>query len=444
MPEEEQKIDAVTKGDYVRKPGKGRMVSLNEIVGMPTPSFEDVNALNQLVWSNAASFIGSTGYDLIRTTDCTANAVAAFGDEIGALRCRVFGTIAGIAPEDPEASKPENQSELAKWLQKGLKLAWGMATLQKRWVWSFVEGLLFWQIRWHHVPGFGLAPDFRWGERRKVGAGGYLRLHADHEHIVVVERQETYPGFPQHKAEILSPLDWIIFKPGTSPNPDGDSELAIRFYRHAKLYQEGDKNGAVFAKSMTLPILMFNWVADRLKLTTLAEKNEAIADSIDWTTITEMLLLGNDGRKTIADLLVYPTDGAKYLLDRETRIEGRSTKAMQNTVLLTDTRATGPTGSSYQARDTANSPKLVGADVFANCVTIYVLTAMALRNEMMFPGSVPRLKDGELPPRVQMMMPENIGDDTNPSKTSMPVVDPNKRPMPEGNAPKENDSDEVK
>lgn len=440
----DQSLAPIEKGQYIRKPRGVRMVMPNEVVGMPAPSFEDINALNQLAWTNAASYIGSTGYDLIRTTDCTANAVGTYGDEIGALRLRVFGTKAGVDPEDPEAGKPENQSELAKWMQRGLKLAWGMAALQKRWVWSFVEGVLFWQIRWHHVPGWGLAPDVRWGERRKVGAGGYLRLHPDHEHIVVVERQQNFPGFAEEPARILSPLDWMIFKPGTSPNPEGDSELAIRFYRHAKLYQEGDKNGAVFAKSMTLPILMFQWIADKVKIGQLATRNEEIANAIDWTAMTEMLLLGEDGKKTVADLLVYPTDGAQYLLDRETRIEGRSTKALQNTVMLTDTRATGPSGSSYQARDTANKPTLVAADVFANAVTIYLLTSMVIRNEMMFPGSVPRLMEGELPPRAQMVMPENEGEDTNPSKTSMPVVDPNKRPIPEGNSKKGEDSDEVK
>ena len=73
MAEDQQVLDPVESGQYVQKPTGVRQTKVNEIIGMPTPSFEDINALNQLAWTNAATFIGSTGYDLIRTTDCTAN-----------------------------------------------------------------------------------------------------------------------------------------------------------------------------------------------------------------------------------------------------------------------------------------------------------------------------------------------------------------------------------
>ncbi len=156
----------------------------------------------------------------------------------------------------------------------------------------------------------------------------------------------------------------------------------------------------------------------------------------------EVLVLSD--KQTVVDLLKYPTDGADYLLQRETRLESRAMKRFMNTALLADTRATGPTGSSKEARTTANSPVINFANFLAESVTCYVNPMIDERNAGMLGIPIPERKEGELEVRAQYVFPGELPSDTNPTRESAAdVVPEEKRPDPEGTGTKDKDSDEV-
>lgn len=419
--------------------GRRRKLRRNQGVGIPAPTWVGSDGRQPWQWGNEATRIGKNGFLKMRTNDAVAGAVNHFGDEIGKLKMFAYAPKAGIDPSSPEARLPINQSDRAKWFQKMYDHARGVASFQKQSPWSLIEDVLFWQIRYHYVENLGVAPDLRWGERRKVDAGGHLRLHPDHENVIL----ERYQGGPAGEVEemVFSLKDWVLLKPGSSANPEGDGFLALRMHRIATLYEEGDYNGAIFAKSMTIPTRILKWVSDLINATDTRSRQEGEADAIDWQEAMEMLVL-ND-KQTIVDIIKYPTNGAEYLLKRETRLESRATKALQNTALMADTRATGPTGSSKEARTTANSPTVTFTNFLGEAVTCYLNPALVETNTMMG-FEPPPIKEGETEVRCQFVYPGELPSDTNPTKDSAADrVPEEKRPDPEGNSEKEKDSDEV-
>ena len=443
------KVSAATTGisgmPLVKSPfgfptGRKRRLGTNQVRGIQAPGFTGIDSRFPWDWANVASRIGVNGYLRMRASDAVAPAAEMLGDELGKLKLFAFAPQVGIDINSPEARLPENQSERAKAFQAVYDQMLGITQFQQKSPWSLIEGVLFWQIRWVFVEGVGLVPDLRWGERRKVEAGGHLFLHPDHE-TIVVERYTAGPAGEQPE-EVLSNKDWIILKPGTSANPQGDGELALAQNRTAALYEEGDYNGAVFAKSMTLPTRILKWVTDQINRQDQARQQEDIADAVDWQDAMEVLVLSD--KQTVVDLLKYPTDGADYLLQRETRLESRAMKRFMNTALLADTRATGPTGSSKEARTTANSPVINFANFLAESVTCYVNPMIDERNAGMLGIPIPERKEGELEVRAQYVFPGELPSDTNPTRESAAdVVPEEKRPDPEGTGTKDKDSDEV-
>lgn len=422
-----------TKGKHDQK--------ANRTLGQTPPTFPAIDSVYPYGWSNIASAIGPSGYLLMRTSDPVATAIGMLGAEVGKLKLFAFAPKAGIDPHSPEALKPENQSDRAKAMQKFYDHMLGTTQFQMQSPWAMAEGVLFWQIRWVMVEGVGLVPDLRWGERRKVDAGGNLWLHPTYE-AIVQRRYTSAPGGTVDE-ETVSTLDWIVLKPGTSDNPQGDGELALRLHRTAVLYQDGDYNGGLFAKTMTLPTRILKWFSDMLNSDDLRTRQTSNEDELDFQQRIEMLQLGDN--RTVVDLLQYPTDGVKYLLDRETRLEARAMKAVMNTALLADTRATGPTGSSKEARTTANAPVLNYANIVAEAITCYLNPSIVERNSGIFGEPLPDIQDGEMEVRAQYVLPGALGGDTNPTeKPAADVVPEDKRPDPEGTGKKKEDSDEVK
>lgn len=430
----------LVRGRYVLPAGKKTKVKQNENKGEAAPSFPSIDDGFTRKWSNVATHIGVMGYRRMRTSDPVANAVGLLGDEVGKLKLFAFAPKAGIDPHGAEALKPENQSERAQAFQKIYDKILGITPFQQKAPWSLIEGVLFWQIRWVFVEGVGLVPDLRWGERRKVDAGGNLYLHADHQHIIQKARTTANSG--NVPAEVYSTLDWIVLKPGTSDNPEGDGELALRLNKIAQLYDDGDLNSAIFAKTMTLPWVIMKSFFDIINAEDVATRQANNESDIDYEARIELLQLG-DG--TVADIMKYPTDGATFLMDRETRLEGRAMKAINNTPLMSDTRATGPTGSSKEARTTANAPVINFANVVAEAVTCYLNPSIIERNGGLFGVELPPIAEGETEVSAQYMFPGELGGDTNPTRDSAAdVVPEEKRPDPEGTGEKKNDSDEVK
>lgn len=499
--------------DYFKSPSPPtRKVAPNTLLGAPGPSGIDFRA-HIHAYANYASRIGASGYALIRTTDCSADPPDVLGAEIAKLRLRVLGPKAGIDPRSPEADRPENQSDLAKWLQSCYDNAWGLASFLKAAPWAVIYDPLFWQLRWHYCEGAGsytqapemgegengngqtapgepgqedpeggarkaqaaapnapppapngeppnptppgmaskpqafkasegaYCPNFLDGERLPVKAGGHCRLHPNLDDIVIEEYDTAFGRSPA----MLLPgaRDWIILKPGVSPNPEGDGWLTIRFHNNAQRFQTSDASRELFAEQLAIPVKIFKWLSAFLPVGGQSGKYDELEEELTMTEAAQMLLVGEN--KTVADLLVYPTGGAEWLDNQETRIKSRCMTAFMHTALLADTRASGPTGSSKEARTTANSVALYFADYLAGVLNRFVTPRIRAMNEEMFPGSVPKLKPGETPPRIQFVYPGDMHGDTNPTKDSAPDRKPeDQRPMPEGTSKNEKGNDKVK
>lgn len=421
-------------------PPRRSRTKLSEFQGVGGPSGQDFRAGGLHVYSNEASRLTVNDYNLIRTTDCTADPPAMLGAECAKARPRVFGPVAGIDPHSPEAEDPANRSDRAKWLQAAWDNSDGLIQLLQASPWALIYEVLFWQVRWQWVEGFGLAPVFSHGERYPKWAGGHLHLAPNHEDIVVEEIMSFEGTKP---AETLSPRDWIILKPGPGAHPRGGGWLALRFKRNAQRAQTGDVNREVFGEQMSIPVVIWRWLSGMLPVGKQGAKWDELEEEFSLRDAMDNLVIGETG-KTIAEILRFPPDGVKFLQDEETRIAARCMKAIMLTALLADTRATGPTGSSKEARSTANGPVLAFLDFLAGRCTKHVHPAMIEVNESFAPGSVPPIKPGEIAPRVQFVYAGEMPGDTNPTKDSAADrVPQEKRPVPEGTGTKEEDADEV-
>lgn len=481
-----ENLTAKTDYQYNRPPVSGP--KLNTFLGVDGPNFWHSLA-NGFPRFNMRANVTKGEYDLIRTTDCTADPPAMLGADVAKLRLRVHGVAADAvkppnpfenegppdgnnerdplddAPDkpkpdtstdpdadpdadaDPKAGKPvgvrgegadkfENQSELAQWLQKVYDNSINISQFIQHTPWSLIYDVYFWQFRWGWVEGVGYVPDFSQGERLPVKAGGHILLDPNHEDIVIEEYNDGV-GTRYKARTIKSPRDWIVMTPGGSASPEGAGWLAIRFKRNAQRFQTADAQRELYAEQMSLPVRIIHWLASFLPVGDLQSKLESVGETMTMADAAGLLLLG-DSHKTIADLMVYPKDGVEFLDGQETRLKARCMIAMMYTALLADTRASGPTGSSKEARTTANSATLCWADYVAHLINKFVTPAIIEMHESMFPGSVPKLKPGETMPRVQFVFPGQMPGDTNPTKDSAPDrVPEGKRPMPEGNSKNE-------
>lgn len=484
---------------HQRPPARGP--KLNEFIGVKGPASFEFNADGFPRYSMKAT-VTPNEYSLIRTTDATADPPDMLGKEVAKLRVRMIGVAADAQrpvapfepggagsdgppdgnndrdpnegapntpptpapspndPEDPEAQdddteeggeggrtkqveirsegadKFDNQSELAKWLQKIYDNAIDLKTFIQHSPWSMIYDVYFWQFRWGWCEGVGFVPDFRWGERLPKKAGGHLLLDPNHEDIVMEEYHDNV-GNTYDALTLKSPRDWIVMKPGGSANPEGAGWLAIRFKRNAQRFQTADAQRELYAEQMSIPVRLVHWLASFLPVGDLTDKLDEVGETMTMAEAAGLLLLG-DSNKSVADLLVYPKDGVEFLDGQETRLKARCMIAMMGTALLADTRASGPTGSSKEARTTANAAVVCWADYVAHLLNTYVTPAIIEMHESMFPGSVPKLKEGETMPRVQFVFPGQMAGDTNPTKDSSPDrVPENMRPMPEGNSKNE-------
>ncbi|MCC7510228.1 MAG: hypothetical protein IT464_12785 [Planctomycetes bacterium] len=432
-----------------RPKGRRGPPPLNTFIGVPAPAGQDWRAGGAAIFRNAASGLGSDAYSLIRSTDCTADPPAILGAETAKNSLLVYGLKAGVDPRDEPLGMMEkrawlkdNSSERAKWLQLAYDNANGLEAFLANSPWALIYEVLFWQIRYHYVENFGYAPDLEWGERLPKWAGGHLLLDPNHRDIVVEEITSAYGD--ERKAEtIVSPRDWIMLKPGASGNPRGAGWLAVRFFRNAQRFQTSDAQRELFAEQMSIPVLIIRWLSKFLPVGGQSTKFDELEETLTMEEAMQMLMIGEN--RTIGDLLVYPTDGVEFLDNQETRLKARCMIALMHTALLADTRASGPTGSSKEARVTANAAVLCWAWYAFSRLTRYVNPALVATNEAMAPGSVPPLQKGELPPVCQPVAPGELEGDSNPTKgPAADKVQQQDRPMPEGTAKNEKGNDKVK
>lgn len=422
------------------QPGKRKGVP-GTFLGVPSPAGQDWRAGGLNVYVNVAKHLTPDAFGLIRSTDCTADPPSILGSEVAKLSIRVYGLKAGVdplaEPMDPAKKREwfaENSSEQARWLQGVYDHACSIESWLKASPWSLIYDVLFWQMFWGWADGVGFVPSFEWGERLPKWAGGHCLLHQNHEDIVI----EDIDGWDEsiESVTIGAPHDWIIMKPGASGNPRGDGWLALRYFRNAQRFQTADANRELFAEQMSIPVMLVRWLSKFLPVGRQSAKFDELEEALSIEDAMQMLMIGEN--KTIGDLLVYPTDGVNFLDSQETRLKARCMIALMQTALLADTRASGPTGSSKEARVTANAAVLWWASYCAHLCNKYVSPASIRQNERVRPGSVPPLLEGERTPLVQFVSAGELEGDTNPTKDpAADRVPENKRPMPEGNSKNE-------
>lgn len=409
-----------------RKPPM-RKLGLNERAAYPLPKYRRSDLGGAYTYT---SDLTEADFLLMRRCFATAHPVESLGSEIATLDIQVFGRAAGADPEDPF---PE-MSERAQYQQRLVDQWLNVEQLLKKSPWSMPMGLLFWQLRFALVENIGVVCEFADGLRWPLHAGGDLALSADQQSIIK-QRQYNHGGNGTKVEEESYSLDnWLVMKPGGDPSPIGCMDLAWRFRKYAGDYDDVEYNSAIRAKHYTLPYLMLRYAFDAMKSTDLEDHAGDVKDAAANFNPGDILAMGD---KLMLDYAEPGQSGGEYLDSRETRIEGKASRDLLLTALLSDTRATGPTGSSKEARTSQNTAKTSWAN-FMSHVLDQALKRNTELQEMLFPGEVPALKEGEAPPFIRLRLPEDRPEAGKSAKEpAADVVPEDKRPDAEGRETKD-------
>lgn len=407
-----------------RGPGK-RKTKLNESLAYPLPNIRRGDMGGALAYN---ADLTEADYLLMRRCFATSHPVDALGGEIATLDIQVFGRAAG---EDPANPMPE-MSERAKYQQTLVDQWLNVEQLLQKSPWAMVVGVLFWQMRFQFVENTGVAIEFGDGLRWPKHAGGMLALSADQQSLIK-ERQYGSNG-ERIEAEEYSLDNWLVMKPGGDPSPLGCQDLAWRFRKYAGDYDDIEYNAAIRAKHYTLPYLMMRYAFDAMKSTDMETHAGDLVDAVNAAEAGSVLALG---KGTMLDYAEPGTSGGDYLDSRETRIEGKANRDLTGTALLSDTRASGPTGSSKEASSTKNKRVVAWGNIMS-----HVLDKALDRNtelqERFFPGEVPELEDGETKPFIRLRLPEDRPEAGKTVKEpAADVVPENQRPDAEGRTQKD-------
>lgn len=301
--------------------------------------------------------------------------------------------------------------------------------------WSYVRSIMFWQIRLFFVENVGICFDLTEGERNHPKAGGRCRLHPDRDSIVIVR---TFNPWAPEDLQIDTRVDrkgWLVVKPLGGSNPDGDENIAVQFSQDAKLYERVQYSEGLHVDRFGVPISVLRDLTEKkVRPTKMGTKAQDNADAMRQMKPGGSIDVG----LRILEHSEVKGDAAKILLELETRIEGRCERRLNGTALLSDTRATGPTGSSNQARTTKNQRTIAGVRYFQDLLSAELLSYVIEQNDIWLPGNIPPLAEGEMPPFV--VMTEHGMRDEDPTMArdpAGPAKPPDKRPLPSGEAKKD-------
>lgn len=402
-----------------------RKVGLNEAAAYPLPNIRRGDMGGALTYT---ADLTESDYLLMRRCFATSHPVESLGSEIATLDIQVFGRAAG---EDPSNPHPE-MSERAKYQQRLVDQWINVEQLLQKSAWAMPMGYLIWQMRFAFAESIGVVTDFTDGLRWPHHAGGLLALSADQQSII--KERQTGSNGERIEAESYSLDNFLVIKPGGDPSPIGCQDLAWRFRKYAADYDDVEYNAAIRAKHYTLPYLMMRFAYDAMKSTDISAHAEDLVDAVKAASPGDVLAMGD---KSLLDYAEPGSAGGDYLDSRETRIEGKATRDLEGTALLSDTRATGPTGSSKEANTTRSKRVIAWGNIMSHVLDKALDRNTELQEEF-YPGEVPPLKKGEAPPFVRLRLPEDRPEAGKMTKQpAADTVQENDRPDAEGRTQKD-------
>jgi len=341
----------------------------------------------------------------------------------------------GVPSQLPPAVTKTPVSKRAQKLQDIFDHSLGLDVFMSRAQWSYVRGIMFWQVRLFYVENVGVCFDLTEGERNHPKAGGRCRLHPDRDSICIVR---TFNPWAPEDLQVEARVDrkgWIVVKPLGGARTDGDENIAVQFNQDAKLYEKVQYSEGLHVDRFGVPISVLRDLTEKkVRPTKMPTKAQENADAMRQMKPGGAIDVG----LRILEHSEVKGDAAKILLELETRIEGRCERRLNGTALLSDTRATGPTGSSNQARTTKNQRTVSGVRYFQDLLSNELLPYIIEQNDIWLPGNIPPLGEGELPPFV--VMTEHGMRDEDPTMArdpAGPAKPPDKRPLPSGEAKKD-------
>lgn len=348
-------------------------------------------------------------------------------------------TDSGVPADMAASLKPKASplSERAQKLQEIFDHSMGLDVFLSRAAWGYVRGIMFWQIRMFYVENVGLCFDLTEGERNHPKCGGRLRLHPDKDSIVQVRGFNSWAPANLQEEKRFDRKGWLVVKPYGGSSPDGDEAIAVQFSEEAKLDEKLQYGKNMHVDRFGVPIAVLRDLTEKqVRPSQAATKPQANADDMK----RRLKPGGNvDVGLRILELSEVKGDAAKILVEFETRCEGRCERRLNGTALLSDTRATGPTGSSNQARTTKNTRGVAGARYFQDLLSAELLSYVIEQNDIWLPGNIPPLGAGELPPYVVMTEHGQREEDPTVARDPAgPAKPPDKRPLPSGDAQKDN------
>lgn len=279
---------------------------------------------------------------------------------------------------EPEPAEGARQTAL----QEIIDNMYGLKTATRAMVWGFVEGVIFTKVNvgpsLDGLEGAYVLPDLRNNVRRKANAGGRLRWYRDDADgkVYVVRVKETNVDAPvelQSEAN-LNPADVIIFCPGANGNPEGESDLGMSLYKIARLYNKVLKNLDRYADRHGLPLelIMGDGRPSTLGaiLTVHAQK---MADRKPGDTV------GMNIKEKI-ELIEPKGTTADFLLKLKADLEADAARLILKSTLTSDTKGSGPAGSSTVHESAEEVAAQSWADQLADAFTDQLLKWIVDKN----------------------------------------------------------------
>lgn len=344
-------------------------------VGGQLPIFLDSLALSIPRWLDPVFDLDSRAYEIVRTTDVTANPIEKFAMRVGSWVFKIEG---------PDGPRKEALQLIVDHIPKASDTHRGM-------IWAYAEGVRFgWIWIVDVVDGF-VVPAI--SVRKKFTAGGTFLWNGKphgllHGERRVVKRQQfastvVAANIDDSKAEELDPDRVIPFVTGNTGSPDGDLDVAWRLFNLAEQGQHLDRVNYKYTDRFGLP-----WDVVRLKL---GKANAAAARAKLDSTGNKMAALNQRKTGMVLDsesmaALIEPTGmGWQHIKEKELSLSARAQVMILKNVLTSQTAGSGPTGSSTVHKDEEDSVVEYAAKDLGEAYDQILLPYIESRNEAALP-----------------------------------------------------------
>jgi hypothetical protein len=265
-----------------------------------------------------------------------------------------------------------------KWFAKRFEETLDFPGLVHSAVWMLSEGARYAQMK--PAParvGMFLSWDFGGSEWIKEKAGG--RLHNDGTHLYEV--QGFPPIGPSRVAKVLPKEDFIEFRWGSTPNPEGDTTLGVLLVNIAIAWWDGFFRSKQSAKAAGIPITLveheFKQMRSDLRAARIVANTNAIREAQSGAGGG---VVGLDAAAKARILAPTPGMLADVWLHLE-KLYAIVQQAVLHNTLTSTTAGSGPAGSSTVHLSEEDAAVLVVAMKIADAINRRAVPALVRWND---------------------------------------------------------------